>query len=596
MKRTISLLLLALLALPLSACGSRSPSETKIQVSLIESGDFTVEKNGVWVEPGWSAIFVLHPKDGAELDAVDYDGPVRIWKEGGATCLELAGIRYPVRAGLTFTNNYRSILYDPNGGRQKGGHTGSIGFTYDTTVHTRPNTSIGTDLFWRDGCTLTSWNTAPDGSGARVGLGSRVTVPAGGMTLYAQWSPWTDPGDFSYLERAEDGGAAITGWHGLSQDIVIPEEIGGKPVTSIAAGAFQDAGIRSLILPKSLKTIEDGAFTGSALQTLLLFDNIESVPDAAFSGCEHLQTLYINAIEAPYGYLYRRESVYADKVDLLIAAQGQKKIVFYGGCSMWYNLDGEMALEALGDSYVPVNMGLNGTSSSFIQMKIMEAFLEEGDILFHAPELSSTQQLMTYDVMSKYDNKLWCGIENNYDLFALVDLREIDGVFDSLCSYLVLKTKSADYRAQYRDSAGHTYLDAIGSIPYQRTAAAEKLVDEVYLEPNRLASSDLSRLASVYREYTEKGVRVLVSYACVNIDALPAGQKGQIDETDRIFHALIGGMEGPVLISSLSDYIFQNHDFYDTNYHLLSVPAQRNTAQWLFDLKAYLAADGSQGR
>lgn len=55
-------------------------------------------------------------------------------------------------------------------------------------------------------------------------------------------------------------------------------------------------------------------------------------------------------------------------------------------------------------------------------------------------------------------------------------------------------------------------------------------------------------------------------------------------------------MEGPALISSLSDYIFQNHDFYDTNYHLLSVPAKRNTAQWLFDLKAYLAADGSQGR
>ena len=519
-----------------------------------------------------------------------------VWKEGGATCLELAGIRYPARVGITLTNNYRSILYDPNGGRQEDGAAERVKITYDTTVHARPNTSIGTDLFERDGCTLTGWNTAPDGSGGRVGLGSRATVPAEGITLYAQWSPWNDPGDFSCLERPEDGGVVITGWHGASENVAVPEEIGGKPVVSIAAGAFADAGIRSLVLPKALKTIEDGAFTGSALETLLLFDNIESVSDAAFSGCEDLRTLYINAIEPPYGYLYRRESVYADKVDLLIAAQGREKIVFYGGCSMWYNLDGEMTLGALGDSYVPVNMGLNGSSSSLVQMKIMETFLEEGDILFHTPELSSTQQLMTYDVMSKNDNKLWSGLENNYDLFALVDLREIDGVFDSLCSYLALKTKSADYRAQYRDSEGRVYLDAIGSIPYERAATAEQLVDKVYLDPNRLTSSDFSRLASVYREYAEKGVRVLVSYACVNIDALPAGQKNNIDEVDRLFHEIIGGMEGPVLISSLSDYIFQNHDFYDTNYHLLSVPARRNTAQWLFDLEAYLAADGSRDR
>lgn len=595
MKKLISLLFLTLLALSFGACKNGSSPEAKIQVSLMESDDFTVEKNGIWVEPGWSVIFVLHLKDGTELDSVDYDGPVRIWKEGGATCLELSDIRYPVRARVTLTSSYRRILYEPNGGSQESGHVGGIEVTYDTKIHTRPNTSIGTNLFWKDGCTLTGWNTAPDGSGERIGLGSRVTVPAEGMTLYAQWSPWNDFRDFSYLEHMEYGGVAITGWHGASEDVVIPERINGRPVTAITAGAFVGAAIRSVILPKSLKTIEDGAFAESTLQKLLLFDNIESVSDAAFSSCENLQTLYINAIEAPYGYLYRRESVYADKVDLLIAAQGRQKIVFYGGCSMWYNLDGEMALEALGDSYVPVNMGLNGTSSSLIQMKIMEAFLEEGDIFFHTPEFSSTQQLMTYDVMSKYDNKLWSGIENNYDLFALVDLRGIDGVFDSLCSYLVLKTRATDYRMQYRDSAGRTYLDAIGSIPYERTITAEKLVDKVYLDSDSLASSDLSRLASVYRRYMEKGVRVLVSYSCVNIDAIPVGQKGNIEEMDRIFHEIIGRMEGPILISSLSDYIFQNHDFYDTNYHLLSASARRNTAQWLFDLETYLTVD-EEGR
>ena len=97
--------------------------------------------------------------------------------------------------------------------------------------------------------------------------------------------------------------------------------------------------------------------------------------NGSFENCPNLKTLRINAVEAPFGYAWRKESCCADKVDRLILAQGQKRAVFYGGCSMWYNLDGLQARQALGDGYAEVNLGLNGTVNSPVQMQILGAFL-----------------------------------------------------------------------------------------------------------------------------------------------------------------------------------------------------------------------------
>ena len=64
----------------------------------------------------------------------------------------------------------------------------------------------------------------------------------------------------------------------------------------------------------------------------------------------------------------------------MILAQGKRKLIFYGGCSTWYNLDGLQALKAVGDEYSVINMGLNGTIDSSVQMQIIGAYLEAGDI------------------------------------------------------------------------------------------------------------------------------------------------------------------------------------------------------------------------
>ena len=596
MKRVALFLAALALGLALSACGG-GEAYGRIQVSIVETAGLTVENNGQWIEPGENAEFLLTVSFGWEISNVLYDGGYRLSAEGGRIRLELLDVRYPLRARVELTEaeepdgqtsvlrDYRTVTYQPNGGGGK-----PVAETYRVSVHTRPNTSRGPDGFAREGYTLTGWNTAPDGSGTAVGLGSRVTVPTEGLTLYAQWQRWTQEDCFDFA--AGEDGLRVIGYHGEEDTVVVPGTAAGRPVTAIAAGAFAGCAARRVVLPPNLAVVDEGAFAGAALEELTLFDSIETISDAAFADCARLRTVHINAAEDPYGYQYRRESLYADKVDMLINARGTQKLVFYGGCSMWYNLIGNEAVHAFPE-YTVINMGLNGTVNSLIQMEILGEFLEEGDILFHAPELSSAQQLLLDTGMHSGDDKLWCGLEYNYDLLALADLREIEGVFDSFAGYLQKKQPGGSYADEYRDASGNVIMDGTGSISLLRIQAQPRLAetDEVTLDPACLEGG-LPALARIYGEYGAKGVRVYFSYACMDRDALPRSQRDNGPEMERRLRELIGGMDGPAVISLLEDYFYGTRDFYDTHYHLLTPQAYGNTEKWLRDLAARMAADG----
>jgi len=589
MKRV---LLLGLLTgcLLLSSCSDpgSGAGHSQVPVYVVETDRVTVIDNCQWVEPGEGASFQLVVGEDRLITGVDYRGDYALFEQNGATILAVADVRYPTRITLETervdpSERYvRTITYQPNGGE---------GEPFDRTdsirVHTRPNTAQGG--FSRAGHTLVGWNTQANGSGTTVGLGSRVTVPEEGLTLYAQWMPWTDPGVFSCQDAGD--GVAITGYSGREDVLVIPGTLEGRPVTAIASGAFRACGARLVILPPGLAAVEEGAFENCALRELILFDDIRDIRDGSFVGCEALQTLHINAATAPYGYSYRRESLLADKVDMLIDSQREKKLVFYGGCSVWYNLIGTEAVRMFGSKYRIINMGINGSMNSLVQMEIIGNYLEEGDIFFHTPELSSAHQLLTYTDMYDGDEKLWCGLEYNYDLFALVDIRGMRGVFDSLAGYLSRKKPGGSYSDMYQDITGGSFMDYTGSIPSLRTQSRGQLYDEVFLDPASLAGG-LPVLAEQYERYARRGTRVYVSYACVDIDGVPEDQQDNVELMDGLFRQTIEAMDGPVLISTLSDYLFHSWECCDTHYHLLTQSAYENTASWLRDLKTQMERDG----
>ena len=588
MKTAIRFCALMLAAFLLSACAGERVSTTAVTVTVLDGAHYSVEVGSVSVEPGETASFLIQTDPGFSVAGADYRGDCRVTEDHGAYRLELNNVRYPTRVKLSLTQYAVTIEYVANGGEAITPDGNSVKKSYDITEHIRPNVSVGTDLFSRNGYTQTGWNTVPDGSGTRVGLGSRMTVD-GSAVLYAQWEKWTDAEQFSY--RVADGKAVLTGCTGTEEQIVVPETIDGYAVCGIDALAFKGCPAKTVILPKSIERIEKDAFSGATLQELHLFDNVEFLTDESFAGCENLSTLYISAIEDPYGYSYRRESVLVDKLDRLIVTMGQDRLIFYGGCAMWYNLNGEMALEAFGDRYTVLNMGVNGVMGSLFQMELLRCFMTDRDILIHAPEISSRQQLLLNTALISHDDKLWSALEYNYDLVSLVDIRLFSGsFFESFRHYLNRKKPGGKYTDVYRDSKGRAYLDAIGSVPYERTETADKLSDSVELDPAYL--EDLSRLREEYALFTEKGIPIYVTYAAINIDQVPNEQRGNLDLMGELYTKAFSAMDGVTVIGDIHDFIYRYRDCFDTVYHLLSAPAMRGTRVWIDDLSAALKADG----
>ncbi len=584
-RRVLSFILCAAMVF-LWGCGVQTAVDDRIQVSLVETPGCTVENNGQWVRPGEDVVFRLTMDEHTSLAGTDYDGDSATQIREGRLELTLKAVRYPVRVSLELTQDFCTIVYDPNGGDGS-----ATEISYDLRRHLRPNTENGQDLFTREGHTLVCWNTEPDGSGTRVGLGSRVTVE-GSLTLYAQWAKWAPESDFQYQITNYDT-VNIRGYLGSDETLVIPAYIEGKKVTALMPDSFRDSQVRQVVVPPTVERIASEAFADcKALESIVLHDNLHMIYDASFVGCDSLQTLYINAVEAPWGYDYRKESVYPDKIDLLILAQGQRKMVFYGGCSVWYNLDGSLADQAFGTEYQILNMGLNGTVNSAVQMQILEHYLESGDLFVHTLEVSSRWQMMQDLTLTKGDDKLWCGLEYNYDLFSLVDLRTVSGVFESWLNYLDLKKTETEYRDRYTDSKGHTYLDGYGGIPFLREETKDNLTDQVRLDASYVTQAGMDTLEQYYQRYQDLGVRIYVSYACVNMDEVPQEEQENVELIHSLVAQYIEAMDGPVLISQLSDFLYVHEDFYDTNYHLLTEKTKENTALWLRDLKARMILDG----
>ena len=590
MKKAVLFLALLFSALLLSGCAFWGRADEPGLRVLVEVGEhYAIEVGYVSVEPGETASFLIRTDRDWLVTETDYRGEYRLKQTGGLTKLELLDVQVPTRVRLTLSHDARTIRYLANGGKGLDGVGTDVTESYDIREHRRPNVSIGTNLFARDGFTLTGWNTKPDGSGQRVGLGSRVTV-ADELTLYAQWAAWTDADRFT-CEITEIG-ATVTGCGETGETLVIPETLDGALVVVLAAGSFADCPAKTVVLPKSLRRIENGAFAGAALRELHFFDNIEVIADACFPGCEDFSTLYISAIEDPYGYAFRRESVLADKFDLLIDTMGEDRVIFYGGCSMWYNLIGPDVLDAFEERYTVLNMGLNGVCSSLFQMELLKHFVTGRDILFHAPEISSVQQLLTNAKLGKHEDKLWCAMEYNYDLVSLLDIRVFDGgVFDSYRAYLDKKKPGGKYTDVYHDSKGYAFFDGeTGCIPFIRTQSADELVDKVELDPAYL--KDLSRLEEEYGFFTGQGVPVYVSFTGIDIDRVPEEQQGNVALMDELFREKFSAMEGVTVVGRLGDFLFHDEDCYDTVYHLLTEPARRCTAVWIRDLKEQLQKDG----
>lgn len=91
-------------------------------------------------------------------------------------------------------------------------------------------------------------------------------------------------GDFNYSIQY-DGTIEVTGYVGVDNEIIIPDEIANRTVTSIGASAFQGKSITAVVIPDTIVEIKNNAFHTTALTEITIPGSVMTIGDSAFYRC-----------------------------------------------------------------------------------------------------------------------------------------------------------------------------------------------------------------------------------------------------------------------------------------------------------------------
>ena len=127
-----------------------------------------------------------------------------------------------------------------------------------------------------------------------------TAVPLGGLTFNASAE---NEGYYTYT--VENGEATITGCdNSISGEVVIPDTLGGYPVTSIGDSAFfYFTDLSSITIPDSVTSIGDSVFYDcTGLTSITIPDSVTSIGEFAFYECTGLTSITIPDSVASIGF------------------------------------------------------------------------------------------------------------------------------------------------------------------------------------------------------------------------------------------------------------------------------------------------------
>jgi hypothetical protein len=301
--------------------------------------------------------------------------------------------------------------------------------------------------FARDGYVLLEYNTKADGTGEGYSLGSKFPMNAASKVLYCIWAKVDAQGafeysDFSYARPSgitaantpgwHEHGVQITGYSGNAETLVIPETLGGKPVISIASGAFSNcSAAKTLVLSKNLLMVEDGAFRNfSALKTVYCSDSIYKIGNGAIdaSGYATLKTFILNATTPPR--FSKGDGAFARKFCRVLANADKPRIIMIAGSSARQGFSTPYLEKMLDGAYVVINFGTTRTTQGFMYLEAMQHYANANDIILYAPENSS--------YMMGEGTLYWKTLrdmEGMYNIFRYIDISGYSNVFGAITEY-----------------------------------------------------------------------------------------------------------------------------------------------------------------
>ena len=167
-------------------------------------------------------------------------------------------------------------------------------------------TSLNPNRFVRDNYTFIGWSTAPGKAVAYSNI-AVFKIGADNITLYAVWKNNLSSADNLFTWKISDKRIQITGlsdeWAaGTDIDLILPDNITGIPICSIAPHAFEKrTSLVSVTIPATVEKIGDYAFAGcSNLETFEIPASVTSIGTGAFNDCSKLAKLIADPASKSY--------------------------------------------------------------------------------------------------------------------------------------------------------------------------------------------------------------------------------------------------------------------------------------------------------
>ncbi len=330
-----------------------------------------------------------------------------------------------------FTPGLLRINYDANGGKTIDEESS---LTLDYTIpaqFTKPSTLLGTHYLKRNGYTLTTFNTKPDGSGTSIGIGSSVDTSFAidnEIKLYAQWSMWNSKSDFEYTMK--DDGCHITKYIGNvdCECLVIPDKIDDETVTSIEKKAIENVNSRVIVLNENLLQLDEEAVSNcERLTDIYVFTNLSNVKSSSIAS-NSLEKLHINSTLYAYNSTQRDRDI-SGQIQLLEKME-KNRVVFFGPSTTRYN----HPLESLIEMWPEKNFFLAGCihgANQRLAFDLIVSILNNTDYILPtmyegvvAPN-SGSQVTFVF-------------LEFNFDLLLKINYQYYkDYILDQFCQYVI---------------------------------------------------------------------------------------------------------------------------------------------------------------
>lgn len=551
-------------------------SDTMIVIDAFPAGS---ENGRVEREEGeWGIRYTAFPDEGyvfcGWVQGPDGQAEIYSYSNGLTVEKDAPALRavFLAREGNTF------VTYHANGGVLPGSEETQFCVPFASQAYLYP-AAIGSrffDYFEREGYIPLEYNTAPDGSGAAVSLGSRILADGAQKDLYVIWARETGAEDFLYeciSPKEGVSGVALRRYLGSAETVVVPEEIGGLPVVRIGAECFLDCSVKTVVLSRNVRSVADGAFVRcDALETLCLCDSLAEIGDDSFVDCPNLANLRVNAVTPPVHGENQIASL-VRRVEELYASRGSEKsrLLFYGGSAMYNGIDGGTIDRFFEGTRNVLNLGQNANICGMFMLDLYADFLREGDALVFAPEYWLPLYDRTWHMVD------WIAIEFYYDALRLIDLRDYEGVFDAYSEYqlgsanFAFEGKQKMQPGSYEDFS--TGFDEYFTRDYVAEADLSRPLGTGTLDVNALRPY-LSNIEEVYtEEFLPRGAELFFSFAPLYAEAYGANRA----EFDGYFAWVQRALTCPIL-GEPTYFWYPRAYFYDSPVHLTTEGAVHNSS------------------